>query len=64
MAKNIILDEKIKQIHFAECDPYCHHSTITKSSFIIIDPDEAPCLFNHELQHAIEAKFKYKTSFM
>jgi len=62
-AKNIILDKSINQIQVAEfMDSYCHHDSITGQSFIIINPQEEPCIFNHEVQHAVEMLHKYPTS--
>lgn len=62
-AKEIILGESIRQIQLVdECSSYCHHDSITGQSYILINSTEAPCFFNHEVQHAIEVLLNYSTS--
>lgn len=62
-ARKIILDDTIKQIHFHDGDDsYCHHDSITGESYILIDSLSATCIFNHEVEHAIEDKLMYPTS--
>ena len=62
-AKEIILGESIRQIQLVdECSSYCHHDSITGQSYILINSTDAPCFFNHEVQHAIEVSLNYSTS--
>lgn len=64
-AKKIILDESIKQIQeVKDCGSYCHHDSITGQSYIIVDSTEEACIFNHEVQHAIEVLLKYRTNML
>lgn len=64
IANKIILDDSIKQIHFYDGDDsYCHHDSITGESYILINPLSATCIFNHEVEHAIEDKLMYPTNY-
>lgn len=62
-AKKIILEPTVKQIQVLDfCDPYCHYDAITQNSYLIIDTSETACLFNHEVQHAVENQLRYNTN--
>ena len=64
-AKEIILDEKVHQIQIIEDeDSYCHYDSISGRSYLLINNTDAPCIFNHEVEHAIEEYFKYHTNYI
>ena len=64
-AKRIILDDSIRQIQLVDSiGSHCHHDDITNESYILYDVTEPTCLLNHEVQHAIEALFKYPTNIL
>lgn len=53
----LLSSRKIAQIQMVENlngSSYCHYSEIRKIPFLIIDPLEAPWIFNHEIEHGIE----------
>lgn len=59
-AKKIILDNSIKQIQSSQfASSYCHCDSITEQPYIIINPEDIPCIFNHEVEHAIEYLLGY-----
>lgn len=63
-AKEILLDDKIKQIQIIDNDDsYCHYDYITEKSYILVNMTDAPCIFNHEVEHAIEEYFRYPTNY-
>lgn len=63
IVKKIICDKSIKQIQAAiDVGSYCHHDSITGQSFVIVDQEGEACIFNHEIQHAVEMLYKYKTN--
>lgn len=62
-AKSIILDDTVKQIQAVEFySSCCHHDSITGLSYLIINSSDEPCIFNHEVEHAIEVAFKFPTN--
>lgn len=54
---------KIHIADFLDCSSYSHHVEITDEPILIVDPYEAPWIFNHELQHAVEELLGYKTNY-
>lgn len=63
-AKKIILDDTVKQIQVAEVPSYTHHNDITGLSYIIFEEIDVPCIFNHEVQHAVERALEYPTHYL
>ena len=64
-AKEILLDDRVKQIQVIdEEDSYCHYDSITNKSYILVNILDAPCIFNHEVEHAIEEYYNYSTHFL
>ena len=62
-AKEIMIDDKIRQIQVIDSDDsYCHYDYITKKSYILVNMMDAPCIFNHEVEHAIEEYYNYHTN--
>lgn len=64
-AKEIIIDNGVKQIQVIDSeDSYCHYDYITRKSYILINMLDAPCIFNHEVEHAIEEYYRYHTNIL
>lgn len=64
-AKEILLDDSVKQIQVIdEDDSYCHYDSITNKSYILVNMLDAPCIFNHEVEHAVEEYYNYPTHFL
>lgn len=64
-AREILLDDEVKQIQLIETeDSYCHYDYITDKSYILVNMTDAPCIFNHEVEHAIEEYFRYHTNYL
>ena len=58
-----MLDDSVRQIQVIDSeDSYCHYDYITKKSYILVNMLDAPCIFNHEVEHAIEEYFRYPTN--
>lgn len=56
-AKSILSDEIIKQIQCApniRTSSYCYYDEITDLPYLIVNPNQAPWVLNHETEHAIE----------
>lgn len=65
LAQKIIGSTNPPQIHEADYlgdSSYVHDCAISHLPFIIIDTADAPWIFNHEIQHAIESLKRYKTN--
>lgn len=64
-ASEIMLDNNVRQIQVIDDeDSYCHYDYITRKSYILVNMLDAPCIFNHEVEHAIEEHFNYSTHFL
>ena len=55
------------QIQLAEnlqSTSFCYYSGLIDKSYLIINPNEAPWILNHEIQHSIEDILGYNTHFL
>lgn len=64
IARPIILGEGInviEEVNNKEDSSEVFYIDFLKKSFIVIDPDQAPVILNHEIQHCVEDDLKYIT---
>ena len=64
IAKTIILGEDIRvieEVNNKEDSSEVFYIDFLQKSFIVIDPDQAPFILNHEIQHCVEDDLKYIT---
>ena len=65
IAKQIIESKnppQIQETEYLSDSSYVHECSISTLPFLIIDTMDAPWIFNHEMQHAIETYKRYKTN--
>lgn len=65
-ATSLLYPNGPSKIHITEdlsSSSYCHYVTATDEPILIVDPTEAPWIFNHELQHGTEEVLKYNTPY-